>query len=76
VQIFRPGLLLGTRSELRLGERLAMIAAPIVQHLLIGRLRRLRSIAATDVARAMVRIAREAPRGPNVFEYDAMMAAP
>ena len=75
VQIFRPGLLLGARSEFRLGERLAMIAAPIIQHLLVGRLRRLRSIAASDVAHAMVRTAREAPRGPNVFEYDAMMGA-
>jgi uncharacterized protein YbjT (DUF2867 family) len=75
IQIFRPGLLLGDRSEHRFGERIAMIAAPIVQPLLVGRLRRLRSIAASDVARAMVRIAREAPRGPNVFEYDAMMAS-
>jgi len=75
VQIFRPGLLLGKRSEFRLGERIAMIAAPLVQPLLVSRLRRLRSIQASDVARAMVRIASEAPRGPNVFEYDAMMAA-
>ena len=75
VQIFRPGLLLGKRSEFRLGERIAMIAAPLVQPLLVSRLRRLRSIQASDVARAMVRSAREAPRGPNVFEYDAMMAA-
>ncbi|HWC74796.1 MAG TPA: NAD-dependent epimerase/dehydratase family protein [Gemmatimonadales bacterium] len=74
VQIFRPGLLLGKRTEFRLGERLAMIAAPLVQLLLVSRLRRFRSIEASAVARAMVRIAREAPRGPNVFEYDAMMA--
>ena len=75
VQIFRPGLLLGKRSEFRLGERIAMIMAPLVQPLLVSRLRRLRSIQASDVARAMVRIAREAPRGPNVFEYDAMIVA-
>ena len=75
VQIFRPGLLLGERHEFRLGERIFMIAAPLIQLLLVSRLRRYRSIKASDVARAMVGIAREAPRGPNVFEYDAMVAS-
>lgn len=75
VQIFRPSLLLGERTEVRLGERIAMMAAPLLQLALVGRLRRYRPIQARDVARAMVRIAREAPRGPNVFEYDAMVAS-
>lgn len=74
VQIFRPGLLLGHRAEFRLGERIAMYLAPVAQPLLVGPLRRYRSIRASDVARAMVRIAREAPRGPNVWEYDGMRA--
>ena len=67
-------LLLGDRTEFRLGERIAMSLAPIAQPLLVGPLRRYRSIQAGDVARAMVRIAREAPRGPNVWEYDGMRA--
>jgi len=75
VQIFRPGLLLGKRAEFRLGERIAMLGAPLVQPLLVSRLRRFRSIKASDVARAMVRVAREAPRGPNVWEYDGMIAS-
>jgi uncharacterized protein YbjT (DUF2867 family) len=74
VQIFRPGLLLGKRSEFRFGERIAMAVVPVVHPFLIGRLRRYHSIHARDVARAMVRIAREAPRGPNVWEYDGMRA--
>ena len=74
VQIFRPGLLLGHRTEFRMGERIATYLAPIAQSLLVGPLRRYRSIQASDVARAMVRIAREAPRGPNVWEYDGMRA--
>ena len=74
VQIFRPGLLLGKRTEFRFGERIAMYLAPVAQPLLLGPLRRYRSIRARDVARAMVRIAREAPRGPNVWEYDGMRA--
>jgi uncharacterized protein YbjT (DUF2867 family) len=75
IQIFRPSLLLGERAEFRLGERIAMLGAPIMALLLPGRLRRYRPILAADVARAMVRVAREAPRGPNVFEYDAMRAS-
>lgn len=74
IQIFRPSLLLGERSEFRLGERIAMAGAPLLRVVLVSRLRRYRPIQARDVARAMVRIAREAPRGPNVFEYDAMLA--
>jgi uncharacterized protein YbjT (DUF2867 family) len=75
IQIFRPSLLLGRREEFRLGERIAMMAAPVMPLVLFGALRRYRPIHADKVARAMVRIAQEAPRGPNVFEYDAMRAA-
>ena len=75
IQMFRPSLLLGERPEFRLGERIAMLGAPALPALLFGRLRRYRPIHAATVARAMVAIAREAPRGPNVFEYDAMRAA-
>jgi len=74
IQIFRPSLLLGERAEFRLGERIAMLGAPVLPALLFGRLRRYRPIQAATVARAMVTIAHEAPRGPNVFEYDAMRA--
>lgn len=74
-QIFRPSLLLGEREEFRFGERIAMAGAPLLRLVLVSRLRRYRPIEARDVARAMVRIAREAPRGPNLFEYDAMRAS-
>jgi len=75
IQIFRPSLLLGERTQFRLGERIAMLGAPVLPALLFGRLRRYRPIHAATAARAMVTIAHEAPRGPNVFEYDAMRAS-
>lgn len=75
IQIFRPSLLLGERAEFRLGERIATLGAPVLPFLFVGRLRRYRPIQAATVARAMIGIAREAPRGPNVFEYDAMRAS-
>ncbi|MGH7529172.1 MAG: oxidoreductase [Gemmatimonadales bacterium] len=74
-QIFRPSLLLGQRREFRLGERLAVLAAPLLAPLCIGPWRRYRPVAARTVAQAMVRIAEAAPRGPNVFEYDGIAAA-
>ena len=75
IQIFRPSLLLGDRSEFRLGERIATLGAPVLPAMLFGRLRRYRPIQAATVAQAMVSIAKETPRGPNVFEYDAMRAS-
>ena len=75
IQIFRPSLLLGHRPAFRLGEKIAMLVAPLMPALLFGRLRRYRPIQAATVAQAMITIAHEAPRGPNVFEYDAMRAA-
>jgi uncharacterized protein YbjT (DUF2867 family) len=75
VQIFRPSLLLGERAQFRFGERVAMLAAPVMSLVLPGPFRRYRPIRAETVARAMVRLAREAPRGPNVFEFDAMQAS-
>lgn len=74
-QIFRPSLLLGERREFRRGERIAMAVAPVLAAALIGRLRRYRPIEAETVARAMIRLAQEAPLGPNIFEYDAMIAS-
>lgn len=74
-QIFRPSLLLGERREFRRGERIAMRLAPLLSVALFGRLRRYRPIKAETVARAMVNLAREAPLGPNIFEYDAMIAS-
>jgi len=75
IQLFRPSLLLGERPEFRLGERIAMLGAPVLPVLLFGRWRRYRPIQAATVARAMVHIAHESPRGPNVFEYDLMRAS-
>ncbi len=75
IQIFRPSLLLGARPEFRLGERIGIALSGVVAPLLVGPLRRYRPIHAAAVAHAMVQIAKEAPRGPNVFEYDGIIAA-
>ncbi|HEX4600349.1 MAG TPA: NAD-dependent epimerase/dehydratase family protein [Gemmatimonadales bacterium] len=70
IQIFRPALLLGRRASPRVGEGIAALLSPLVSWVLMGRLRAYRPIRAATVARAMVRVAREAPRGVHVYPSD------
>ena len=74
VDLLRPGLLLGERSESRPGEALARALTPLTNPLLRGSLRRYRGIAAEDVAAAAVALlARDEP-GRHVHENAALMA--
>lgn len=69
--IFRPGLLLGPREEVRVGERVAAAALALASPLLLGRLARYRPVHAAVVARAMVRASfGTGARGTMVFESD------
>ena len=70
IQIFRPSLLVGARAESRPAERVAGLLSPLVAWALVGPLARYRPIKAEAVARAMVRVAHEAPRGPHGYESD------
>lgn len=54
VDVIRPGLLLGTRQELRFGERLASVTLPLFDPLLRGGNARYRTTRADTVARAIV----------------------
>ncbi|CAE7836035.1 yraR [Symbiodinium microadriaticum] len=54
LHIFRPGLLLGKRSETRLAEGLGQVIAPVFNLLLHGPATRYRSIEGETVAKAMV----------------------
>jgi uncharacterized protein YbjT (DUF2867 family) len=54
--IIRPSLLIGKRSEFRLGERLAQLLMPTLNFLMIGKLKRYRSVSAELVARAMLNL--------------------
>ncbi len=71
-QIFRPSILVGERSEVRRGERAGIAVMRGVAFAMLGPLRKYRPIRADTVARAMVRVARQAPRGVNIYESDAI----
>jgi uncharacterized protein YbjT (DUF2867 family) len=68
IQIFRPSLLVGARTQSRPAERVAGLLSMLVAWAFVGPLARYRPIKAETVARAMVRVAREAPRGTHVYE--------
>jgi nucleoside-diphosphate-sugar epimerase len=73
LDILRPGLLMGDRAgPKRLGEGIAMVAAPITDALLHGSLRRYRSIPGDIVARAIVALAGMTQPGVRIHENDAM----
>lgn len=57
LSIVRPSLLVGKRPELRLGEKSGEVALKIAKPLLVGPLKRYRSIEARQVAEAMLYIA-------------------
>jgi uncharacterized protein YbjT (DUF2867 family) len=70
VQIFRPSLLLGERAEFRYGERVAEKVMKLFAPFMVGGLRKYRPVRASDVAKAMIRVAGQQPAGTNVFESD------
>ncbi len=66
LEILRPSLLLGQRSEHRPGEALGQRLAPLLNRLLIGPLKRYRAIEAGEVARAMRLLGKAAQPGVHL----------
>ncbi|MCC2547770.1 NAD-dependent epimerase/dehydratase family protein [Hymenobacter sp. BT175] len=74
IHIFRPSLLLGERTEKRLGERLGAVVLGVVAPLLVGPLRRYRAVPALAVAKAMLRAAEDDGGGILVHLSDEIAA--
>lgn len=74
LDLLRPGLLLGERSEKRAAEQWGQRLAPLANPLLRGPLRRYRAITATDVAAAAVAVLSQGEGGRHVHENAALMA--
>lgn len=76
LDVLRPGLLRGKRGgERRVGERLAMLASPLINPLLLGRWRTYRAIDADTVARAALYLASRSARGRFMHDNDAIARA-
>jgi len=72
ISIFRPSMLLGTRKEFRLGERIGQSGMKLMAPLLTGRWRKYKAIEARDVAAAMIEASRQNIEGFTIYEYDEM----
>lgn len=72
VQIVRPALLLGDRSERRVGERMGQVLMQPVAPIMAGPLRKYRPIEADAVAAAMVAVAQVHPLGVHIYESDEL----
>jgi uncharacterized protein YbjT (DUF2867 family) len=68
INIFRPSLLLGERTEYRTGEKAGALIMSGLKHVFVGPLKKYRAIQAVDVAKAMVRTAQLNLCGVNIFE--------
>jgi len=76
LDILRPGLLRGQRqNDLRFAERAALIAAPLIDPLLSGKLERFRSIDAGLVAEAALGLAMRRAGGRFTHDNEAMRRA-
>jgi uncharacterized protein YbjT (DUF2867 family) len=68
INIFRPSLLLGERTEHRTGEKAGAFIMSGLKYALAGPLRKYRAIQARDVAKAMVQVAQKNLKGVNIFD--------
>ena len=70
----RPGLLRGERGGVfRAGEAIGMLVSPLTDMLLMGSLRKYRSISAHAVAQAMANLIGAQARGGFIHENDAIL---
>ena len=72
LHIIRPSLLLGTREEFRLGEKIATLLTPLFKPFLWGSLKKYRPVEAESVAQFMVKIGGQ-KRRPGVHIYESNM---
>lgn len=74
LRVIRPSLLLGTRNEFRLGERLGVLLSPVFSPLMVGSLKKYRPVHAEKVAQFMVRAAHgEQTSMVSVYESDQIL---
>lgn len=70
VVIFRPSMLLGKRNEFRPAEIIGQAMMKVFKFILISKLKKYRAIEASDVALAMVMLAKQSKNGVITLESD------
>lgn len=70
----RPSLLLGKRSEFRLGERISKSLFSLINPLFVGKLKRYKGIHSQTVAKAMIHLANDGVLGIRHIENEDLFA--
>lgn len=71
----RPSFITGPRKVFRLAERIGIYAMVLLNPLFVGSWRKYRSIAASQIAKAMLHVGLNQPESSNkIWHYDEMMA--
>jgi len=73
LRIVRPSLLIGTRDEIRIKERFAIILMKLVGWMFVGTFRKYKSIRTTTLAKAMMSVAFSAYE-KSIYESDELHA--
>ena len=74
LSIIRPSLLTGEREEFRLGEKVGEAVLKVANPLLVGPLKKVRSIPAEQVAKAMIAIALTPSKNPvTIYKSDQLL---
>jgi len=68
--IFRPSLIMGERSERRIGEKIAIFLAKIIGPILVGPLKKYQPVSALGIAKAMQHKAHQYAEGIHFIASD------
>ena len=72
LDILQPSLLIGDRTEFRLGENIAQKVMPLFDGLLFKKIKKYKSIKGSQVAKAMVAIAKQNTQGIHYHLSDEL----
>ena len=72
ISILQPSLLLGNRTEFRLGEKMGVYFIKLFSFLFIGNLKKYKAIQSEAVAKAMFIIAQKNYKGFQIIESDSI----
>ena len=72
ISILQPSLLLGNRTEFRLGEKMGVYFMKLFSFLFIGNLKKYKAIQSEAVAKAMFIIAQKNYKGFHIMESDSI----
>ncbi|MFE3870197.1 NAD(P)H-binding protein [Flavobacterium sp. ZS1P70] len=72
ISVLQPSLLLGNRTEFRLGEKVGAFFMKTLSFLLLGNLKKYKPIEGKTVAKALVKIAQTNNKGFKIYESDVI----